>query len=112
MGVLANEYVRRLSAEQFAEPRRDVRAPQRDDTCGRRRVPRRRLTSRGFRRLDIGVRLHRRHARRAARAVPRDRKGVHAALREMRHFDGDGHVVGGDLYYDRVSLLIQLSLMP
>jgi hypothetical protein len=30
----------------------------------------------------------------------------------MWHFDPSGHVVGGDLYYDQVSLLMQLGLMP
>ena len=30
----------------------------------------------------------------------------------MWHFDRDGQVVGGDLYYDQVSLLMQLGLMP
>jgi len=34
------------------------------------------------------------------------------ALCEMWHFDPEGRVVGGDLYYDRVSLLTQLGLMP
>ena len=33
-------------------------------------------------------------------------------LCEMWHFDADGQVVGGDLYYDQVSLLTQLGLMP
>jgi steroid delta-isomerase-like uncharacterized protein len=33
-------------------------------------------------------------------------------LCEMWHFDRDGRVVGGDLYYDQVSLLMQLGLMP
>lgn len=33
-------------------------------------------------------------------------------LCEMWHFDADGLVVGGDLYYDQVSLLTQLGLMP
>jgi steroid delta-isomerase-like uncharacterized protein len=33
-------------------------------------------------------------------------------LCEMWHFDSGGHVVGGDLYYDQVSLLMQLDLMP
>ena len=32
-------------------------------------------------------------------------------LCEMWHFDSAGRVVGGDLYYDRVSLLTQLGLM-
>jgi predicted ester cyclase len=34
------------------------------------------------------------------------------ALCEMWHFDSSGGVVGGDLYYDQVSLLMQLGLMP
>ena len=34
------------------------------------------------------------------------------ALCELWHFDPDGRVVGGDLYYDQVSLLTQLGLMP
>jgi hypothetical protein len=33
-------------------------------------------------------------------------------LCEMWHFDSSGRVVGGDLYYDQVSLLVQLGLMP
>jgi len=33
-------------------------------------------------------------------------------LCEMWHFDSAGRVIGGDLYYDQVSLLTQLSLMP
>lgn len=33
-------------------------------------------------------------------------------LCEMWHFDSSGQVVGGDLYYDQVSLLAQLGLMP
>jgi ketosteroid isomerase-like protein len=34
------------------------------------------------------------------------------SLCEMWHFDSSGRVVGGDLYYDQVSLLMQLGLMP
>jgi predicted ester cyclase len=34
------------------------------------------------------------------------------ALCEMWHFDSSGGVVGGDLYYDQVSLLMQVGLMP
>jgi hypothetical protein len=34
------------------------------------------------------------------------------ALCELWHFDPDGRVVGGDLYYDQVSLLMQLGLLP
>jgi steroid delta-isomerase-like uncharacterized protein len=33
-------------------------------------------------------------------------------LCELWHFDGGGRVVGGDLYYDQVTLLGQLGLMP
>jgi steroid delta-isomerase-like uncharacterized protein len=33
-------------------------------------------------------------------------------LCEMWHFDADGRVVGGDLYYDQVSMLTQLGLLP
>ena len=33
-------------------------------------------------------------------------------LCEMWHFDAAGRVVGGDLYYDQVSMLTQLGLMP
>ena len=33
-------------------------------------------------------------------------------LCELWHFDSGGRVVGGDLYYDQVSLLTQLGLMP
>ena len=33
-------------------------------------------------------------------------------LCEMWHFDSSGRVTGGDLYYDQVSLLTQLGLMP
>jgi steroid delta-isomerase-like uncharacterized protein len=31
---------------------------------------------------------------------------------EMWHFDGGGRVVGGEIYYDQVSLLTQLELLP
>ena len=34
------------------------------------------------------------------------------ALCELWHFDPDGRVVGGDLYYDQVSLLTQVGLLP
>ena len=33
-------------------------------------------------------------------------------LCELWHFDSSGRVVGGDLYYDQVTLLTQLGLMP
>ena len=31
---------------------------------------------------------------------------------ELWHFDGDGSVVGGEIYYDQASLLTQLGLLP
>ncbi len=31
---------------------------------------------------------------------------------ELWHFDADGRVVGGEIYYDQVSLLTQLGLLP
>jgi len=31
---------------------------------------------------------------------------------EMWHFDDEGRVVGGEIYYDQVSLLAQLELLP
>ena len=34
------------------------------------------------------------------------------AVCEMWHFDSSGRVVGGDLYYDQVTLLTQVGLMP
>ncbi len=34
------------------------------------------------------------------------------SLCELWHFDASGRVVGGDLYYDQVSLLAQLGLLP
>ena len=43
---------------------------------------------------------------------PATRKQFALALCEMWHFDSSGRVVGGDLYYDQVSLLMQLGLMP
>jgi hypothetical protein len=30
----------------------------------------------------------------------------------MWHFDADGRVVGGEIYYDQVTLLTQLGLLP
>jgi hypothetical protein len=30
----------------------------------------------------------------------------------MWHFAADGRVVGGEIYYDQVSLLTQLELLP
>jgi len=30
----------------------------------------------------------------------------------MWHFDAAGQVIGGDLYYDQLSLLAHLGLMP
>jgi len=45
-------------------------------------------------------------------AIPATGKEFTLELCEMWHFDRDGQVVGGDLYYDQVSLLMQLGLMP
>ena len=44
--------------------------------------------------------------------LPATGKAFALPLCEMWHFDSGGRVVGGDLYYDRVSLLAQLGLMP
>jgi hypothetical protein len=33
-------------------------------------------------------------------------------ISELWHFDGAGRVVGGEIYYDQVSLLTQLELLP
>jgi SnoaL-like domain len=38
--------------------------------------------------------------------------GFALPLCELWHFDPSGRVVGGDLYYDQVSLLTQLGLLP
>ena len=43
---------------------------------------------------------------------PATGKQFSLALCELWHFDADGRVVGGDLYYDQVSLLTQLGLLP
>lgn len=43
---------------------------------------------------------------------PATGKGFTLALCEMWHFDEGGRVIGGDLFYDQVSLLAQLGLMP
>jgi hypothetical protein len=43
---------------------------------------------------------------------PATHKQFSLPLCEMWHFDASGRVVGGDLYYDQVSLLMQLGLMP
>jgi len=43
---------------------------------------------------------------------PATGKRFELPLCEMWHFDPSGRVVGGDLYYDQVSLLMQLGLMP
>ncbi len=44
--------------------------------------------------------------------LPATGKAFVLPLCEMWHFDSGGRVVGGDLYYDQVSLLTQLGLMP
>jgi steroid delta-isomerase-like uncharacterized protein len=43
---------------------------------------------------------------------PATGKPFSLALCELWHFDPQGRVVGGDLYYDQVSLLMQLGLLP
>jgi steroid delta-isomerase-like uncharacterized protein len=43
---------------------------------------------------------------------PATGKAFALPLCEMWHFDATGRVVGGDLYYDQVSLLMQVGLMP
>ena len=43
---------------------------------------------------------------------PASGRGFTLPLCEMWHFNSSGRVVGGDLYYDQVSLLTQLGLMP
>jgi steroid delta-isomerase-like uncharacterized protein len=43
---------------------------------------------------------------------PATNKQFSLPLCEMWHFDSSGRVIGGDLYYDQVSLLMQLGLMP
>ena len=45
-------------------------------------------------------------------AFPATGKEFALPLCEMWHFDPGGRVVGGDLYYDQVSLLTQLGLLP
>jgi steroid delta-isomerase-like uncharacterized protein len=44
--------------------------------------------------------------------LPATGKAFALPLCELWHFDPSGRVVGGDLYYDQVSLLGQLGLMP
>jgi steroid delta-isomerase-like uncharacterized protein len=43
---------------------------------------------------------------------PATGKNFALELCEMWHFDSEGRVVGGDLYYDQVTLLTQLGLLP
>ena len=43
---------------------------------------------------------------------PATGKAFALPLCELWHFDPNGRVVGGDLYYDQVSLLTQLGLLP
>jgi steroid delta-isomerase-like uncharacterized protein len=44
--------------------------------------------------------------------VPASGRRFALPLCEMWHFDPDGRVVGGDLYYDQLTLLVQLGVMP
>jgi steroid delta-isomerase-like uncharacterized protein len=43
---------------------------------------------------------------------PATNKTFSLPLCEMWHFDPSGRVIGGDLYYDQASLLMQLGLLP
>jgi steroid delta-isomerase-like uncharacterized protein len=43
---------------------------------------------------------------------PATEKRFALPLCELWHFDPSGRVVGGDLYYDQVSLLTQVGLLP
>ncbi len=43
---------------------------------------------------------------------PATRKEIALPICEMWHFDAAGWVVGGEIYYDQVTLLTQLGLMP
>jgi steroid delta-isomerase-like uncharacterized protein len=44
--------------------------------------------------------------------VPATGKEWTLPICEMWHFAADGRVVGGEIYYDQVSLLAQLGLLP
>jgi steroid delta-isomerase-like uncharacterized protein len=44
--------------------------------------------------------------------VPATEQRFALDLCEMWHFDPNGGVVGGDLFYDQLSLLVQLGVMP
>ena len=45
-------------------------------------------------------------------ALPATGKEWTLPVCEMWRFDADGRVVGGEIYYDQVSLLTQLGVMP
>ena len=45
-------------------------------------------------------------------SFPATGKAWTLAICEMWQFDADGRVVGGEIYYDQVSLLRQLELLP
>jgi hypothetical protein len=45
-------------------------------------------------------------------AFPATHKAWTLPICEMWRFDAEGHVVGGEIYYDQVSLLTQLELLP
>ena len=44
--------------------------------------------------------------------LPATGRAISLPMCEMWHFDSAGRVIGGDLYYDQVTLLTQLGLMP
>ena len=43
---------------------------------------------------------------------PATGRAARVPMCELWHFDSAGRVIGGDLYYDQVTLLMQLELMP
>ncbi|HET7516894.1 MAG TPA: nuclear transport factor 2 family protein [Actinomycetes bacterium] len=45
-------------------------------------------------------------------AFPATGRAFTLPLCELWHFDPSGRVIGGDLYYDQVSLLTQVGLLP
>ena len=62
---------------------------------------------------DGGLHLHRRcYHDGPLGPFPATGKQFALPLCELWHFDPSGRVVGGDLYYDQVSLLTQLGSLP
>lgn len=44
--------------------------------------------------------------------MPATGRRMEAPFCEIMHFDSDGRIVGGELYYDQVTMLVQLGHMP